>query len=177
MLTSRRFRGASPVLLALAALVPVSCGDDASAPEGVVEGDCSAFVETLDAVPADDYEEVAGVAALPTSSVRAGPVTGPTGTAQEGLHFAKFGLLVRDDVTVEIVAAATSTGRTLVDWALTGPTDGRDAVTGMRLTSCGGGGWLVFAGGVWVESPGTVTLRVTSDERTADHPVTINRAW
>jgi len=161
-------------LLALLIAAGGACGSEGGRPHGApVEGDCSLFIDSVD--PPAFYAEVVGAVALPTTSVEARQTAGPEGTAQDGLHFAKFGLFVRGAATVEIEIAETSSGRTLVDWAL--PAERQDAAPAVRFSSCSDQRWLVFAGGVWVESPGSVTLRVSSRNQTADHVLRVERGW
>jgi hypothetical protein len=112
---------------------------------------CAHAIGALDQ-PEGGRTVVAGVVALPIGAVLQ---ANPTGAARPR-WFAKDGLVVRADAVVELRVPAGSADRLRVGW-------GSPAQPGavVRLAGCPDrSGWLVFAGGYWVDEPACLPLLV-----------------
>lgn len=150
-------------LVALTACLIAGC----SAGEGVGEttGDrlshrnveCGEVIDVVDD-PGPSYRvhgSGEGFIALPAGETLQLGRSGPQDSGYEDYRFSKFGLPVRRlrQVTLEIVGAP--------DEALLRYGGGDSALVGaLTFGPCGsnGGGWVVWAGGIWVNEPGCVEL-------------------
>jgi hypothetical protein len=138
---------------------PPSMAAGGSHPAGPVAR-CADAVDRV-AEPGDGYRVVADVVAVPGSDRVLEPVEQASGDGPTRL-FAKWGLLVRTDTTVDVSLLPGWDGRARLHW---GDTDFEPA-TSVRVVSCGeepgADRWTVFAGGTWVIEPDCVPLRITT---------------
>ncbi|MFC6017471.1 hypothetical protein ACFP2T_14805 [Plantactinospora solaniradicis] len=127
-----------------------------SVPAGAAVVSCGHIIDRLDAPPAD-RTVLADAVAMWTEILR--PRT--TGDTDPARLFAKTGLVVRADSVVDLSVPAASTGRPWIGWG----SPARPARQ-LRLPGCPGeSGWVVFAGGFWLDEPACVPLTVRSGGR------------
>jgi hypothetical protein len=142
----------------------------ASGPAGVASGPAGSGEETLaceesigtPASPEANLRVSLDAVALPVGIVLQTSASGETDPAAR--LFAKWGLLVRAGVVVDLVVPAGWTDRARVGWGSPGvPT------THLHVPGCAGrvmpGAWLAFAGGYWVDKPACLPLIVSSGGR------------
>jgi hypothetical protein len=108
--------------------------------------------------PPTDYAVVFGLVGLPTSDrMRVALQTSASGDADPSARlFAKTGLLVKVDASLELVAPDESADAPWIGW-------GSPAKRTRRLIvgHCPGSSqWHAFAGGFWVRNPGCMALLV-----------------
>ena len=147
------------------ATAPATSADRSSPPSSAVAG--VADTQTLSCAhpidggpPPADYEVVLGAVALPTSSVSRAIGAADSGGGATRL-FAKAGLLVRAGQAVELQVGAPTGNRLGIGWGGWPSQPSRRFV----VPPCPDGkgtGWLVFAGGYWIDQPLClpVTVRV-----------------
>lgn len=132
-------------------LSPTGGGGDPSAVP------CGHVIDRLDAPPPGRVV-AADTVALATGTVPANP----TADTDPGRLFAKTGLVVRADASVVLSVDGTGRGAAWIGWG-SPPRPGRE----QRLSGCPGyAGWVVFAGGFWVDEPACVLLTVRAGGRT-----------
>jgi hypothetical protein len=138
---------------------PPSMAAGGSHRTGPVAG-CSDAADRV-AEPGDGYRVVAGVVAVPGSDRMLEPVEQASGDGPARL-FAKWGLLVHTDTTVDVSLLPGWDGRARLNWG----DAGFEPATSVRIVSCGAepgaGRWTVFAGGTWVIEPDCVPIRITT---------------
>jgi hypothetical protein len=105
---------------------------------------------------AEGMEVILDSVALPTKVVLQA-----NETDEPGRLFAKWGLLVRPNTTVDLIVADDDVGRATIAWGSPGPAD----ATHLRVADCQGDGWLAFAGGYTVDQPRCLTLVVKAGGR------------
>ncbi|MBI4951224.1 MAG: hypothetical protein HY908_04265, partial [Myxococcales bacterium] len=114
------------------------------------------------AVPPAHYRAVLDAVALTRGGAPAADWDPRSYAGRSGLLFAKSGLLVRPGAPAELVVPPGSPLR--IGWG-----HGAEPTTRLRLPACtadaGEGGWLAFAGGVWVREPGCYELAVRVGDR------------
>lgn len=166
---------APPATPAPASTVPASApgGTEPSRPTGPVSVLRCADVVGTQPEPSAESGVVLGVVALPTGRVLEAYDAGEPGPA--GRLFAKWGLLVRAGAELDIAVLPSWANRARIGW-------GSPAARGVRVRvpgcppSSGGGQWLAFAGGYWVDEPGCVPLTVYSGGQAVRVDVAVGRA-
>lgn len=147
-------------LLATMTLV-VGCAQEARSPprEGVAPEvllRCGDAIDRVDDLPGG-YQELAGVAALPTGegAAHALQTTDFGGPDPAARLFAKTGLAVRPGRELDLVVPPEYQDRVAVGWGSPGSPTHR-----LRVPPCEGDGaaWLVFAGGISVADPECIEL-------------------
>jgi len=98
---------------------------------------------------------VLGVVALPASPGYPALQTSLTGGPQR--LFAKTGLVIRPGTTFELIVPARFTSRLSIGW---GTPSQRVVVS--NCASPGGGGWLAYVGGYWIDHPACVPIIVSA---------------
>jgi hypothetical protein len=126
------------------------------ADESVLE--CGSYID--DNAHVAPLQVVLGVVALPVSP---GYPALQTSLANGPLRlFAKTGLVIRPGTTFELIVPAPFTSRLSIGWGTERP--GRRVVVS-NCASPGGGGWLAYAGGYWIDHPACVPIIVRADGR------------
>jgi len=102
---------------------------------------------------------VLGVVALPVSPGYPALQTSLSGDGSGAPRlFAKTGLVIRPGTTFELIVPAPFTNRLSIGWGLPGmPSHG---VVVNNCPNRGGGGWLAYAGGYWIDHPACVPIIV-----------------
>ncbi|MBF9134350.1 hypothetical protein I0C86_36285 [Plantactinospora sp. S1510] len=127
------------------------------APAGASLISCAHVIDHLDAPPTDRVVAV-DVVAVPVRLLEVHPA-GQTGPAR---LFAKTGLVVRADSTVDLSVPPASAGRTVIGWG-----SPAEPARQVRFPGCPDRtGWVAFAGGFWLHEPACVPLTVRSGGRT-----------
>jgi hypothetical protein len=156
--------GPTPILSATAGRGAASAAPTAApvvaatgtVPTGATVVSCAHIIDRLDAPPADRAVLV-GAVAMETEILQ----PNPTSETDPAALFAKTGLVVRADAVVDLSVPAASTGRPWIGWG----SPARPARR-LRLPGCPGeSGWVVFAGGFWLDEPACVPLTVRSGGR------------
>ncbi|MBE1487768.1 hypothetical protein [Plantactinospora soyae] len=125
-------------------------------PAGASLVSCAHVIDHLDAPPADRVV-VAEVVAVPVGLLE----VHPAGKAGPARFFAKTGMVVRADSTVDLSVPAGSAGRTVIGWG-----SPAEPARQVRLPGCPDRtGWVAFAGGFWLDEPACVPLTVRSNGR------------
>ena len=124
--------------------------------------DC--MISTPSSVVPEDYEQLAGDVALPTSTSSRYALQTASGQGSLRL-FAKTGLLIRAGVKFTIMPAAGWRHRAAAWW---GNNVGGETIAPLpfRGGPCGGSGWLAFPGGFFVTRVGCVPFEVDVAGRT-----------
>ncbi len=118
---------------------------------------CAHAIDVLDAPPTDRVV-VAGLVAVPGETVLQAAPSGDDGPVR---LFAKSGLVVRADAVVELRVQASPAVQPWIGWG-----SSAQPARQVRLTGCPDrSGWLVFAGGYWVDQPACVPLTVRAGDR------------
>jgi hypothetical protein len=134
---------------------------DVTAPSPGAGLACDQVIDTVDAPPAGRVV-VAGAVAVPNPAALQ---VNPSGETAPPLRlFAKSGLVVRAASVVELRVPPAAADRLRIGW-------GNAARPGMdvRVEGCADRtGWLVFAGGYWVDEPGCLPLTVRAGGRDED---------
>ncbi len=130
--------------------------------------DCASLIDTIDtdAVTGRYPRRVLEVTAFSNRILDLGR-DGEPGTPYEGFRFAKFGLVIRADRTLNLEIVKAEPGIAVMEWGAI--RDPGWPTTLLQVGPCPGDGaeWLVFAGGLWVsDEPTCVTLAITADGRT-----------
>jgi len=112
---------------------------------------------------------VLGVVALPVSPGYPALQTFLT----NGPHrlFAKTGLIIRPGTTFELVVPGRFSSRLSIGWQ----TPSRRVVVS-GCASPGGGGWLAFVGGYWIDHPACVSIIVRAGGRQQQVPIGLGKA-
>jgi hypothetical protein len=117
---------------------------------------CAHIIDRLDAPPTD-RTVLAGVVAVEAGILQ----PHPSSDTDPARFFAKTGLVVRADSIVDLSVSAASAGRPWIGWG----SPARPARQ-LRIPGCPGeSGWVVFAGGFWLDEPACVPLTVRSGGR------------
>ncbi|MEQ4302407.1 hypothetical protein ABNF97_13590 [Plantactinospora sp. B6F1] len=117
---------------------------------------CAHVVDRVDAPP-DGWPALAGAVAMTPHRLE----PSPTGDAGPARLFAKTGLAVRADSRVDLAVRANQVGRLWIGWGSPARPD-----RALHFPGCPGeSGWLVFAGGVWLDVPACVPVTVRSAGR------------
>lgn len=116
---------------------------------------CSTGTAVSDAQVAP-LQVVLGVVALPVSPRYPALQTSLTGGPQR--LFAKTGLVIRPGTTFELIVPAPVASRLSIGWGAPGTPSRRVVVS--HCASPGGGGWLAYPGGYWVDRPACVPIIV-----------------
>ena len=118
--------------------------------------DCGSFID--DNARAAPLQVVLGVVALPASPGYPALQTSLSGDGNGPLRlFAKTGLVIRPGTTFELIVPARFTSRLSIGWGAPGTPSHRVLVGNCAST---GGGWLVYAGGYWIDHPACVPIIV-----------------
>jgi hypothetical protein len=138
---------------------PPSMAASGSHRTGPIAG-CDDAIDRV-AEPGDGYRMIGGVVAAPDSNRMLEPAEQTSGEGPTRL-FAKWGLLVHADATVDLSLLPGWEGRARLNWGGAG----FEPATSVRIVSCGtdpdAGRWVVFAGGVWVAEPDCVPIRIST---------------
>ena len=114
--------------------------------------------------PVAPFQVVLGVVALPISPGYPALQTSLSGDGNGPLRlFAKTGLVIRPGTTFELIVPARFTNRLSIGWGSPGTPSHRVVVS--NCASMGGGGWLAYAGGYWIDHPACVPIIVRAGGR------------
>jgi hypothetical protein len=154
---------ASATTAATGGASPVTTSQAAADPFEPVVVPCSQSIETAVSTP-EGYQVISDAVALPTAAASATALqTSASGeTDAGGRLFAKAGLLVQGGASFEIVVPEAARPGLSIGW-------GSPAVRTIDLAGdCPGEGWLVFAGGFWVDAVGcrSVVVKARGQETT-----------
>jgi hypothetical protein len=132
---------------------------------------CSAIIDSVEILP-DEFDAVArNMAAFPVGDqfLGSGARVGASGTAIEGFRFAKYAMLVREDVQLTVTLSASDGATVAPEWAPSGEDPAVPGAvvavgpcSGDESTAGGRGIWKVFAGGIWLSKPACVVIGVES---------------
>ena len=114
---------------------------------------CGNYVVS-NAQAAEAGQVVLGVVALPISPGYPALQTFPSVNGPLRL-FAKHGLVIKPGTTFELIVPARSTNRLSIGWG----TPSRRVVVS-NCANPGGGGWLAYPGGYWIDHPACVPIIV-----------------
>jgi hypothetical protein len=121
--------------------------------------DCGSYIDNN--ARAAPLQVVLGVVALPVSPGYPALQTSLSGDGNGPLRlFAKTGLVIRPGTTFELIVPARFTGRFSIGW----DTPSHRVVVS-NCASTGGGGWLAYAGGYWIDHPACVPIIVRAGGR------------
>jgi hypothetical protein len=124
---------------------------------------CQDSIDHVD-VPPDDLEVVLDAVALPTRH----PLQANETNDPPGWLFAKYGLVVRWDATVQLLVDDPARGHARIGWGSPGRTGQALRYGGCGFPGCDRDcGWLVYAGGYTVDAPACVPVLVRSGGREA----------
>ncbi len=142
--------------------VPVPSASPAPSSDGVLVVPCSHQIDFLSSPP-PDHQIVLDTVALPTQTLTVHPTNEP------GKLFAKHGLVVRNNSTVDLVVSGEDLGKVTIGWGNAELGD----VTHLRVSCTGQPGWIVFAGGYSVTEPrcATLVIRVGTTQQDAHIPI------
>jgi hypothetical protein len=116
--------------------------------------DCGSYIDNN--ARAAPLQVVLGVVALPVSPGYPALQTSLSGDGNGPLRlFAKTGLVIRPGTTFELIVPARFTSRLSIGW---GTPSHRVVVS--HCVGTGGGRWLAYAGGYWIDHPACVPVIV-----------------
>ena len=119
--------------------------------------DCTDPIDMSSTLP-PGFDDLGGVALQTSSTYPLALQTSSSGRADPSQRlFAKAALLVRANVTAEIVVPSAFVGRVAFEW---GNTVKRTLTTHLRVGPCTGRDWMAFPGGYYVQDPMCVYLAV-----------------
>jgi hypothetical protein len=118
--------------------------------------DCASFIDSRTR-PAP-LQAVLGVVALPASPGYPALQTALSGDGNGPMRlFAKGPLMIRPGTTFELIVPAQFASRLSIAWGMPGTPSHRALVDNCADT---GAGWLVYAGGFWIDHPACVPIIV-----------------
>jgi hypothetical protein len=164
-------RGSAVVTAAVIAMLLTACtsgpgGRAPARPAGVATSSAAPAAESAlacdsfigNSAPVAPAKVVLGVVALQASPGAPALQTSRSGDGHGPLRlFAKTALLVRPGTTFELIVPDQFSSRLSIGWGAPGPPSHR-----VLVSNCAGAGdgWLVYAGGFWIDHPACVPIIV-----------------